>query len=134
MDSTSILPSFFKMLFALAIVVGLLVGAAYFFKRFFPQTAVGTNDNSLINIMATRYLGPKSSIILVEVLGKVIVVGVSSNQMSHLATISEADALERVKHIGTKEKKLPSLADCLRQNKMVLGVVNRFGKHGRKNE
>jgi flagellar biosynthetic protein FliO len=133
MDSTAILPSFFKMLFALATVIGLLVGAAYFFKRFFPQTSVGVGDNSLINIIATRYLGQKSSIMLVEVLGKVVVIGISSNQMSHLATISDVEALDRLKHLGMREKcSPPSLMDYLRRNKFVIGVLHRFGKYGLK--
>jgi flagellar protein FliO/FliZ len=133
MDSVAILPSFFKMIFALAIVLGLLVGAMYFFKRILPQTSVRMSDNSLINIIATRYLGPKSSIMLVEVLGKVIVIGISSNQMSHLETISEPEALERLKHTGIREKgSPPSLTDHLRRNKVVIGVLHRFGKYGRK--
>ena len=132
MDSAAFLPSFFKMFFALAIVLGLLLLAAYFFKRILPQTSAGASDNSLINVIAARYLGPKSSIMLVEVLGKVLVIGISSNQMSHLATISEAEVLERLKHIGRQEKRLPSIADYFRRNKIVLGVVDRFGKYGRK--
>ena len=133
MDS-AILPSFFKMLFALAIVLGLMVGAAYFFKKFLPRTSGGLNDNSLINIIASRYLGPKSSIMLVEILGKVIVVGISSNQMSHLATISEEGALDRLKHMGTHEASPPSIIDHLKRNKIVIEAFNRFGKYRRKNE
>jgi flagellar biosynthetic protein FliO len=133
MDSVAILPSFFKMIFALAAVLGLLVGAMYFFKRLLPQTSVRMSDHSLINIIATRYLGPKSSIMLLEVLGKVVVIGVSSSQISCLATISEADALERLKHSAIRDKcSPPSLTDYLRRNKIVIGVLHRFGKYGRK--
>jgi flagellar protein FliO/FliZ len=131
MDS-AILPSFLKMLFALAIVLGLMLGAAYFFKRFLPRTSGGSNDNSLINIIASRYLGPRSSIMLVEILGKVIVIGISANQMSHLATISETEALDRLRHMVTQEKSPPSFVDHLKRNKVVVGALNRFGKYGRK--
>jgi flagellar biosynthetic protein FliO len=131
MDS-DILPSFFKMFFALAIVLGLMVGAAYFFKRFLPRASCGLNDNSLINIISSRYLGPKSSIMLVEILGKVIVIGMSANQISHLATISETEALDRLSHMGTQEKSSPSLINHLKLNKIVVGALNRFGKYGRK--
>jgi flagellar biosynthetic protein FliO len=131
MDS-AILPSFFKMLFALAIVLGLMVGAAYFFKRFLPRTSGGLNDNSLINIVSSRYLGPKSSIMLVEILGKVIVLGISANQISHLATISEGEALDRLKHMGTQEKSSPSFIDHLKRNKIVVGAFNRFGRYAQK--
>jgi flagellar protein FliO/FliZ len=131
MDS-AILPSFLKMLFALAIVLGLMVGSVYFFRRYLPRSSGGLNDHSLINIMASRYLGPKSSIMLVEILGKVIVIGISPNQMSHLETISDVDALDKLKQWGAQEKSSTSFIDQLKRNKMVAGAFNRFGKYGRK--
>jgi flagellar protein FliO/FliZ len=130
MDS-SILPSFFKMLFALAIVLGLMVGAAYFFKRIFPGNGGCSNDHSLINVVASRYLGPRSSIMLVEVLGKIIVVGVSPNQISPLATITETEALERLKHASPQAKRPPSLIDFIKQNKVLNSSIRRLGRNGR---
>jgi flagellar protein FliO/FliZ len=132
MDSLAFIGSFFKMLFSLAVVLGLLLGAMYFVRRMLQQTSTGASDNSAINVIANRYLGPKSSIMLVEILGKVIVVGISYNRMSHLATISEAEALERLKHIGRQEKNLPSLADYIKRNKVAMRFFDRFGKDCRK--
>lgn len=128
----SILPSFFKMLFALAIVLGLMVGAAYFIKRIFPRNGGAFNDHSMIKVIASRYLGPRNSIVLVEVLGKVIIIGVSPSQISPLGTIVEADALEKLRNSIIQEKGPPSLIDIFKQNKIVHGAINRFGKHGQK--
>jgi flagellar biosynthetic protein FliO len=129
MDS-SILPSFLKMLLALAIVLGLMVGAAYFIKNILPRNTGGLNDPSLIKIIASRHLGPRSSIILIEVLEKVIVIGVSPSQMSLLATISEAEALEKLKKQGVQEKGIPSFIDYCKHNKILTRAINRFGKYG----
>jgi flagellar biosynthetic protein FliO len=131
MDS-SILPSFFKMLLALAIVLGLMVGAAYLFRSILPRNTSGLNDPSLIKIIASRHLGPRSSIILVEVLEKVIVIGVSPSQMSLLATISEAEALEKLKNPGVQGKGIPSIIGYCKRNKILTGAINRFGNYGHK--
>ena len=128
MDSTAFLPSFLRMLFALAVVLGVLMGAMYFFKRILQQTTSGSNDISAINIIAARYLGPKSSIMLVEVLGKVIVIGLSNNQMSHLATISEPEALDKLKYIEKHGKQDFFLADYLKHSKIAQRIFDRFGK------
>jgi len=69
---------------------------------------------------------------LVEILGKVIVIGMSANQISHLETISEAEALDRLRHMGTQEKSSPSFIDHFKINNIVIGALNRFGKYGRK--
>lgn len=133
MESVSFLPSFLKMLFSLAVVIGLLVGAMYFFRRILQHTTVGANaDSGVINILAARYVGPKSSIMLVEVLGNVLVVGISSNQMSHLATISDPAALEKLKYKNRQEKIVPSVADYLKRHKVGLRIFDCFGKDNRK--
>jgi flagellar biogenesis protein FliO len=48
-----------------------------------------TDNQALINIISSKYLGPKSSIVLVEVLDQIIVVGISGQQMTTLACIDD---------------------------------------------
>ena len=97
MDTISYASSFLKMIFALAIVLGLLFGVMYFVKRFMQQVAPVADNQALINIIASRYLGPKSSIILVEVMDQVIVVGISNQQMTTLACIDDPLAIAGIK-------------------------------------
>ena len=97
MDTVSYVSSFFKMIFALAIVLGLLFGVMYFVKRFMQQVAPAAENQALINIIASRYLGPKSSIILVEVMDQVIVVGISNQQMTTLACIDDPLTIAGIK-------------------------------------
>ncbi len=125
MDSVAFWPSFLKMLLALAVVLGLLVGAMYLFRRVLQQAPGAVGGGQAINVVAARYLGPKSSIMLVEVLGKLIVVGLANNQMQHLATITDAEALEKLQYISLQEKKLPPLADALMSYRIFRSLRNR---------
>ena len=92
----SLIISFIKMLFALAVVLGLMIASAYFLKRIISHTPAGINNDSAINILMTRYLGPKHSIMMIEVLGQMLVVGVSSGQMTLLTQITDPALIERM--------------------------------------
>ena len=93
----SLFSSFLKMIFALAVVLGLLIGVMYFVKRFMQQTGTDSDNQSLINVISSKYLGPKSRIILVEVIDKILVVGVSHQQMTTLASIEDPLAIAKIK-------------------------------------
>ncbi len=97
MENISLLGSFLKMIFALAVVLGLLIGVMYFIKIFMQRTASPGRSDALINIVSSRYLGPKTSIILVEVLDRLIVVGLSAQQMTTLAEIDDPLSVARIK-------------------------------------
>jgi flagellar biosynthetic protein FliO len=97
MDTISLFSSFMKMIFALAIVLGLLIGVMYFVKKFMYQAGAATDNQELINIISSKYLGPKNSIVLVEVLDQLIVVGISNQQMTTLACIDDPMALAKIK-------------------------------------
>jgi len=97
METISLFSSFLKMIFALAIVLGLLIGVMYFVKRFMQQTGSASDNQSLINVISSKYLGPKNRIVLVEIIDKIIVVGISSQQMTTLACIDDPLALAKIK-------------------------------------
>ena len=115
MNEIAFFPSCLKMLFALAVVLGLMVAAVYVMKRFTNHTSPGHRDGSLIQVVSTRYLGPKSSILLVDVLGKGIVLGLSNGQMTLLTAIDDSQALEKIKILRRSEPSNPVLADFLKR-------------------
>ena len=57
----------------------------------------------LINILYSKYLGPKSSIILLEVMDQLIVVGISGQQMTTLAHIDDPLFVEKIKARQSKQ-------------------------------
>jgi flagellar protein FliO/FliZ len=99
MDSVSFFWSFLKMLFALAIVIAIMIGAMVVIKKYFYQAPAGGIGNAMIHILSTCYLGPKNSFILLEVLGQVLVVGISNHEMSVLATITDSEAMDKLKKL-----------------------------------
>lgn len=121
MENISLWSSFLKMIFALAIVLGLLIGVMYFIKSFMQRSVPSPDQQALINILSSRYLGPKSSIMLVEVMEQVIVVGISGQQMTALAHIDDPLSVAKIKaqqnqkpsgpFSGEKISKLLSLAN-----------------------
>jgi flagellar biosynthetic protein FliO len=122
LDSVSFAWSFFKMLAALAIVIAMMIGTAYVLKKYFYRSPETINGNPMIDILSTRYLGPKSSILLVDVLGQVILLGVSTTQISALGTISDPKALENLKNLRLQHKALPASESFLRYRSLLRNI------------
>lgn len=115
MNEISFFPSFLKLLFALAVVLGLMVAAAYLLRRFMNHAPAGPRDGSLIQLVATRHIGPKASILLVDVLGKGIVVGLANGQMTLLTAIDDRDALAEAQTLRQNAAANPALTDILKR-------------------
>jgi flagellar biosynthetic protein FliO len=115
MNELSFFPALLKMFFALAIVIGLLVATMYVLRKYLNHSPSGSPDGSLIQIIATRCLGPKCSILMVEVLGKVVVLGLTSGQMTVLTIIDDECALEKMYTARENEAPKPILAERLKQ-------------------
>jgi len=122
MENISLWSSFLKMIFALAIVLGLLIGVMYFIKNFMQRTAPSNDKQALINILSSRYLGPKSSIILVEVMEQVIVVGISGQQMTPLAHIDDPESISKIK---SQQSQLPAGSFPGEKIARLLSLANR---------
>ncbi|MHB8770888.1 MAG: flagellar biosynthetic protein FliO [Syntrophales bacterium] len=115
MNEISFFPSFLKLIFALAVVLGLMIAAVYLLKRFMNPSSVGHRDGSLIQVVSSRYIGPKSSILLLEVLGKGIVIGLSNGQMTLLAAIDDREALAEAQTLRQNAPSSPVLPDLLKR-------------------
>ena len=127
MDSISFFWSLFKMLAALAVVIALMIVAMYFIKKYFFHSLPDVNGSALINVISTRHLSPKNSLMLVEVLGQVILLGVSNQQLSMLSTINDPDAMEKIK-IARLKNGLLSATDPLSRYKSLFRNFGRLRK------
>lgn len=127
MDSISFFWSFFKMLASLAVVIALMIGAMYLLKKYFYQPSAAINGNAMIRIISTCHLNPKNSILLVDVLGQVMLLGVSNHQMSILGTITDPEALENFKNLHLSQKSLP-MSDTLSRYKSLLLNISQMRK------
>ena len=131
MEAVAFWPSFIKMLIALALVLGLLVGAMFLLGRLMQRTTAGTAENGIINIVAVRYLGPKSSIMVVEVLDKYLVIGLAGNQLTRLGSISDPEAREKLQDIRKQGIKYPPWADYLKNRQFIRNICQHWGKDRR---
>jgi flagellar protein FliO/FliZ len=115
------------MLAALAIVIAMMIGAMYLLKKYFYQSPAAINGNTMIRIISTAYLSPKNSILLVEVLGQVMLLGLSNHQMSILGTITDHEALENLKNLRLIQKSSP-VSDTLSRYKSLFRNISRMRK------
>lgn len=73
----------------LCIVLGLLVAVLWLLRRFYQPGSAG--QDGLIRILATRFVAPKERIVLVDVLGEKLLLGVTGDKINLLAKIADED-------------------------------------------
>jgi flagellar biosynthetic protein FliO len=127
------LSSLVKMVSALAVVLGIMIAAMYFLKKFIKGAGTGVDDGKFIKIISTRYIGPKCSIMLMDVLSNIIVVGLANNQITMLTTISDPKALEHLKNIEREKQGPASVFDNLASYRKKLMLSGRTRKGSREN-
>lgn len=111
----SFLASFLQMIAALALVVGLILVTWHFSGKLMRGLPVGHQLLSKhIRLVETRYLGPKKSLLLVEVGGEYLLL---SSSDSGLVLIKQIDMLEEIEIIEEKaeQSSFSSLLNRLRQ-------------------
>jgi flagellar protein FliO/FliZ len=76
-----------KMLLALAVVLGLLGGLYWLARRFMPSQAGGPSGG--MRVLGRLPLGPRKGLVLVEVAGRVLVLGMSEQGLNLLTTLDD---------------------------------------------
>ncbi|MBW2644647.1 MAG: flagellar biosynthetic protein FliO [Deltaproteobacteria bacterium] len=128
MNSPELIPALLKIVSAFAVTVGIMIIVAYLFKKIVKKTGTVIGNEDLIKILSVKYLGPKSSIMLIDVLGNIMAIGISSGGISMLTEIVDPESLEQLKDIqGQEGKKIPFpdyLKDLLKSNGSRLKAEN----------
>ncbi len=84
-----------KLVVPLVVVIGLVVVAAWAFRRFAPRTS-SMFSSDLMKILARTYLAPRQVLYLVRVPGKVLVIGSTQQSLTPLAEITDPAEVERL--------------------------------------
>lgn len=79
---------FMKMLFILALLIGFMILASMMLKRMTRNRITQMNSQSLIKVLETRYLSPRSTLYLIDIEGKEILIAESHSGVSHIANIN----------------------------------------------
>ena len=75
----------------LAIVIAILVGVMYFMKRF-TMFGAHPSGKSPIRMLSALNLGPRERVVLIEVEGKKILIGVTQQAVQFLTAIENPDS------------------------------------------
>jgi len=122
MNSLELFPSLLKIVSALAITVGAVIFVSYLFKKIMNKGGMRIGNSELIKILSVKYLGPRNSIMLVNVSEHMMVLGITSNKISLLTEIVDPGSLEQLKDIQDQEGSHSSFSNVLKG--MLKGVTS----------
>ena len=95
-------PDFFttaiKMFSALLLVLGIFLGTFYLLRRVMKRDGADPGKKN-IRVIDRNYIGVKKSVALVEVPGKVLVLGVTNDHISFLTQIDDPASIEQLKRV-----------------------------------
>lgn len=111
----------FKMLAALALVLGGLGIFFYFTKRVMRKN-IGNSGREMIRVLASQYIGLKKNISLVQIPGAILVVGTSGDSICLLTKIEDKTILDQIHDQGSG-RITPSFSDQLNK------ITSRFMGH-----
>jgi len=75
---------YLQILIVLAFIVGLILLLSWGARRL---VSVRPGDNSAIQVIATRFIGPREKLLLVEVEGTRVLLGITATSMNPITTI-----------------------------------------------
>ena len=111
----------FKMLTALALVLGGL-GIFFYFTKRVMRKDIGNSGRGMIRVLDSRYIGLKKNISLVQIPGAILVVGIAGDSISLLTKIEDKTILEQIHDEGAG-RITPSFSDQLNK------LTSRFKGH-----
>jgi flagellar biosynthetic protein FliO len=95
---TDLFSASLKMASTLGLVLGLMFVIFHLFKKFGLKNSVFGGEGSPIKVLSTGFLAPRKSIALVEVVGDVLVIGISNDQISLLGNVQDPEKIEQIKN------------------------------------
>ena len=99
--------------FALLFVIALLVGGAWFLKRFGPRNFGGGNSN--VKLVGALSVGTRERILVVEVGEQWIVVGASPGRVNALATMPKQEGAPLAASLHPHQPAASSFGEWLKQ-------------------
>lgn len=85
-DFDSFQTKFLNMLFILGLLIGFMILASWALKRMVKTRVTHLNTTSLIKVLETRNLSPRSTLYLLDVQGQALLIAESPTTITHLAS------------------------------------------------
>ena len=100
---------------SLAVIVALIFGVAWVYRKL-NQTSMGRGSNGrFIQVLGSSFIGPKKSIYLVDVAGKVLVLGVTDAGMTTLATMNKDESARFLSQTTARDAHVPVFRGLLQK-------------------
>lgn len=80
-----------------ALVLALIFLIFFVFKKYVLKNTLFGGNEKFVRVLGSGFLGPKKSIVMVEVAGEVLVLGISNDNISLLTQIQDKDKIEEIK-------------------------------------
>lgn len=90
-------PLWFRVIASLAVVLAIMGGAYYAFKKF-PNTQKRASKQRMIDVLSQFHLGPKRSLMVVRVAGEVVLLGATEQNINLIKSLSLIDDEGQVKN------------------------------------
>ena len=84
-----------KMLISLGVVLGGLLLIVFCVKKYLNRVT-NESKNKFIRVLANSYIGVKKNVLLVEVAGSILILGVTSDHISLLDKIEDKNILKKI--------------------------------------
>jgi flagellar protein FliO/FliZ len=96
-ETPSLTGAFIRMISALLIILGAILLLFYVVRRYFSKSILSLEGSSAITVLASKYIGQKSILYMIDVMEKIIVVAISNSEIKMLTEISDTAAIERMR-------------------------------------
>lgn len=124
-ETLSLTMAIFKTLGSLTIVVGLMLLLLFWIRKM-GLAGGGSRQEGLITVLDSRMLAPKKQVSVLEVAGAYLVVGLTEQQITLLATLAPNDRLKEATHSRKTSTPLPaSFASMLNKAAQVISGVKQ---------
>jgi flagellar protein FliO/FliZ len=95
--------SYTWLVFKTILILAALVGGFYFFYRFVTKkTGMQTLGRDVINILSIVPVGQNKFLQVVELAGKILVLGISDSSINLITEIKDKDELDRIRLLSSK--------------------------------
>jgi flagellar biogenesis protein FliO len=96
-ESPSLTGAFLRMLSALFIIIAIILFLYYIARKYFSKSILALEGGSAITVLASKYIGQKTVLYIVDVIEKIVVVSISGTEVNTLTEISDPAALIRMR-------------------------------------
>ena len=117
----------------LLIILGLMVGGFYYFFKFVTKkTSLNADGDEIINTLAVVPAGQNKNIQVIDVAGKLLILGVADGGINLITEITNKDEIERIRLMASRSRPAAGSFSDFLKSKINTHVGKAVEKLGRK--